>query len=200
MTITWRSARSEPPAADPALEHAAVGASGSRSVTRDDFGLAAAPLPGWSVDVRRREPDGLRIARVDRNGSLAASGEILRPVLHASTATLPQDRGDFGTGAVQRLGSGDAFLALVDYGPEVADEGLFAPQGMPRLAPSQFSPDNLQRPLPQVSAAQHFFSSGGRAFCLFAVVGAHRRRMATVPLAAAMAARVRITPYSRMPR
>lgn len=164
------------------------------------YGLASPRPAGWAVDIRRLEPDGIRVAHVDGNGLLGTTGEILRPVLHASTARLPADRGDFGSGAVQLLGSRDVFFALVDYGPEVADEGLFAAQGMPRLAPSQFSENNLQRPQAHVSAAQHFFSSGGRAFCLFVVVGAHRRRMATVPLAASMAGRVRITPYAQMSR
>ena len=36
------------------------------------------------------------------------------------------------------------------------------------------------------SASQHFFSEGGRAFCLFTVLGSHSRRMATVPRAAAV--------------
>ncbi len=96
------------------------------------------------------------------------------------------DRGDFGTGAVDLLGPDDVFVALVDYGPEVADQGLFERQGMPKLAPSQFAPNAMQRPLPGMSAAQHFFSSGGRAFCLFTVLGSHARRMASVPRAAAL--------------
>ncbi|GAB95204.1 hypothetical protein BJY21_002642 [Kineosphaera limosa] len=164
------------------------------------FGLASPRPRGWSVDIRRLEPDGLRVASVEGNSLLGSTGEILRPVLHASTAALPDDRGDFGSGAVQLLGSADVFFALVDYGPEVADTGLFAANGIPRLAPSQFSQNNLQRPQARVSAAQHFFSSGGRGFCLFVVIGAHRRRMATVPLAASMTARVRITPYALMSR
>ena len=61
------------------------------------------------------------------------------------------------------------------------------------LAPSQFGPNRLQRPLPGLSASQHFFSSGGRAFCLFTVVGSHARRMATVPRAAALVSTISIT-------
>ena len=62
--------------------------------------------------------------------------------------------------------------------------GLFGPRGVPRLAPSQFGPDRLQRVVPGRSAAQHFFTEGGRAFCLFVVLGSHARRMALVPRAA----------------
>jgi hypothetical protein len=132
------------------------------------FGLRVEPPRGWQVDVFRRP---------------AQSGEATHPVLHACTRPMPADRGDFGTGVVDVLGSEDVFVALLDYGTSVADRGLFAKQGMPALAPSQFSPDRLQRHIPGRSASQHFFSTGGRAFCLFTVLGSHARRMATVPKA-----------------
>ncbi len=164
-----------------------------------NFGLSAPRLPGWSLDITRREPEaGARVATVGGTGLLAVSGEVVRPILHAATVALPAARGDFGSGVVDALGSSDVFVALVEYGPEAADQGLFAAQGMPRLAPSQFHPDNLQRVQARVSAAQHFFSVGGRAFCLFTVVGQHNRRMVTVPQAAALVRRVDITPRSAL--
>ncbi len=110
----------------------------------------------------------------------------MHPILHACTLDLPANRGDFGSGVVDLLGSEDIFISLIEYGSDVADQGLFADQGMPRLAPSQFGPARLQRPLPGRSASQHFFSVGGRAFCLFTVIGSHSRRMGTVPRAAAV--------------
>jgi hypothetical protein len=64
---------------------------------------------------------------------------------------------------------------------------------VPRLAPSQFGPDRLQRVVPGRSAAQHFFTEGGRAFCLFVVLGSHARRMALVPPAAQMVRGIAIT-------
>ncbi len=142
--------------------------------------------PGWEARARTqppREPGG--------RGSL---------LLHAATVPLPPDRGDFGSGVVDLLGPDDVFVALVDYGSEVADVGLFANQGMPRLAPSQFGPNRLQRPLPGLSASQHFFSEGGRAFCLFTVLGSHARRMATVQRAAALVRTVRITDRDTLAR
>jgi hypothetical protein len=99
---------------------------------------------------------------------------------------MPDDHGDFGTGVVDVLGPEDVFVALLEYGTDVAGRGLFEKQGMPTLAPSQFSPDRLQRHLPGLSASQHFFSTGGRAFCLFTVLGSHARRMATVPRAVSL--------------
>jgi hypothetical protein len=133
------------------------------------FGLRVDPPTGWQAVVYRRAPE---------------PGEVTHPVLHACTRPMPDDRGDFGSGVVDDLGPEDVFVALLEYGTDVADRGLFEKQGMPALAPSQFSPDRMQRQLPGRSASQHFFSTGGRAFCLFTVLGSHARRMATVPRAA----------------
>jgi hypothetical protein len=121
-------------------------------------------------------------------------------VLHACTKPLPADRGDFGSGAVDLLGPDDIFVALVDYGAEVADRGLFERQGIPRLAPSQFAPNRLQRPLPGLSASQHFFSAGGRGFCLFTVLGSHARRMAGVQRAAQLVRTIHITDRATLAR
>ena len=164
----------------------------------DTHGMGAKAPKGWTVEVRRlpgAEPvaPGARLAA-------AHEQDVTRGVLHACTRAMPADRGDFGSGVVDLLGPDDVFVALVDYGTEVADQGLFENQGMPRLAPSQFGPNRLQRPLPGLSASQHFFSSGGRAFCLFTVVGSHARRMASVPRAAALVSRIQITDRATLAR
>lgn len=134
-----------------------------------NHGLSVRVGDGWDHRIFRRT---------------AAPGERTLPILHASTRPLPADRGDFGTGAVDLLGPSDVFVSLVEYDHELAGQGLYAPQGLPRLAPSQFSPARLQRVFAGRSAAQHFFTEGGRAFCLFVVIGSHARRMAVVPHAA----------------
>ena len=166
----------------------------------DTYGLTANAPRGWHVAVTRRP--GAMAPAAGLTGLSAATPlqDVTRPVLHACTRPLPADRGDFGTGAVDLLGPDDVFVALVDYGAEVADHGLFERQGMPKLAPSQFAPNRLQRPLPGMSAAQHFFSSGGRAFCLFTVLGSHARRMASVPRAAALVRTVHITDRDTLTR
>jgi hypothetical protein len=51
-----------------------------------------------------------------------------------------------------------------------------------------------------MSASQHFFSDGGRAFCLFTVLGSHARRMASVPRAAALVGTLRITDQATLRR
>src|SRR5690348_15414305 len=157
----------------------------------DRYGLRADAPRGWHVEVTRQpgaEPPepGARMAA-------PVLQDVTRPVLHACTRPLPAVREDFGTGVVDLLGPDDVFVALVDYGTEVADQGLFEGQGLPRLAPSQFAPNRMQRPLPGMSASQHFFSSGGRGFCLFTVIGSHARRMASVRRAAVLVSTLHIT-------
>jgi hypothetical protein len=172
----------------------------------DNYGLRATASQGWQVSVTRRPgakpaaPSGVVIRGAAPHGTEAPEADVTRAVLHACTRPMPADRGDFGSNVVDLLGPDDIFVALVDYGTEVADQGLFENQGMPRLAPSQFGPNRLQRPLPGMSASQHFFSSGGRAFCLFTVVGSHARRMASVPRAAALVASIRITDRTTLAR
>src|SRR4051794_6306773 len=143
------------------------------------YGLSVAAQPGWETRVFRREPQDPQ--------------EVTHPVLHACTRPLPAVRGDFGSGVIDVLGSDDVFVSLIEFGTEVADQGLFAEQGMPALRPSQFSVDRLPRSYAGVSAAQHFFSAGGRAFCLFVVLGAHSRRMVLVPRAHQLVRSVRVT-------
>ena len=163
----------------------------------EHYGLRAQAPPGWQVAVTRRsDADGTAPGA----RSALSEADVSRPVLHACTRPMPADRGDFGSNVVDLLGPDDAFVALVDYGTEVADQGLFEKQGLPRLAPSQFGPNRLQRPLPGLSASQHFFSSGGRAFCLFTVVGSHARRMATVRRAAALVSTIEITDRAALVR
>ena len=169
----------------------------------DNYGLRADAPQGWQVSVTRRpgaEPSSPPAPGVRGTAPGVQQGDVTRAVLHSCTRPMPADRGDFGSNVVDLLGPDDIFVALVDYGAEVADQGLFENQGMPRLAPSQFGPNRLQRPLPGMSASQHFFSSGGRAFCLFTVVGSHARRMASVPRAAAMVATIRITDRATLTR
>jgi hypothetical protein len=144
------------------------------------YGLAVAAQDGaWETRISRREPHD--------------PAEVTHPVLHACTRALPAERGDFGSGVIELLGTDDVFVSLMEFGTDVADQGLFEPQGRPVLRPSQFSANRMPRLYPGVSAAQHFFSEGGRAFCLYVVLGAHSRRMALVPRAARLLAGIRIT-------
>lgn len=155
---------------------------------RTGYGITLDVPAGWSATIARRPADigadaaarGIAPSDADPGGP----GERTLPVLHTCTLPIPTGTGDFGQGLVEQLAGEDVFVALVEYGSDLAGTGLFARSGWPRLAPSQFSPGRMPRQLPGRSASQHFFSVGGRAFCLYTVIGSHGRRMATVPRAA----------------
>jgi hypothetical protein len=109
-------------------------------------------------------------------------------VLHASTVPLPalRERGDYGSGIVERLRRDDVFVGLLEFDPASAGRGLFEREGVPRLVPDAFGPRRLQRLIAGQAGAQRFFSRRGRAFCLYAVVGSFGRRALLVPRAAAL--------------
>ena len=56
------------------------------------------------------------------------------PVAQFATFPLPDDIGDFGSGAVTLMGPQDVFASLFEYGPESVGTALFARQGRPARA------------------------------------------------------------------
>ncbi len=150
---------------------------------------------GLVVDLPSRWEGTIGRRPADAGASAAAAGalrtvapalpqEQLLPVAHLATFALPLDRGDFGSGAVDLMGAGDVFLAVVEYGPECVGTPLFASRPrLPRFEVPQFGPARLQRVQKGQAGAQAFCTVGGRAFCVYAVVGASGR-------AAALAAEV----------
>ncbi len=117
---------------------------------------------GWEARVRRQAP-----SQPGRPGNV---------LLHACTIALPDQRGDFGSGVVERLGPDDAFVAMFEYDGKDAATALFRSARLPTPKPSDFSPDVLQRTMKGNTGAQWFFSLSGRAFSLHAVLGSHARR------------------------
>ena len=141
-------------------------------------GLSVTLPPGWDGGIYRRP---------------ARPGETTHAVLHASTCALPPDRGDFGSQVVESLGPDDLFVALLEYHPDSASTSLFAPTGPPpELGARDFSPNALQRRLAGQAGAQRFFSFGGRAFCLYVVLGSFARRTTLAVLANAVIRTVQI--------
>ncbi|WP_392544808.1 hypothetical protein [Oryzobacter telluris] len=173
---------------------------------RSGFGISVDVPSGWtSAIVRRPVPPETAPAPPPEARGLAPAapaepGERTLPVVHVCTRPLPTAVGDFGSGVIELLTPEDVFVSLVEYGSDLAGFGLFERQGWPRLAPSQFSPNRMFREVPGRSGSQHFFSVGGRAFCLFTVVGSHSRRMATVPRAAGVVRSLAVEPASVMAR
>jgi hypothetical protein len=117
---------------------------------------------GWEARVRRQAP-----SQPGRPGNV---------LLHAATIALPAQRGDFGSGVVERLGPDDAFVAILEYDARDAAKVLFKAPRIPVPKPSDFSPDVLQRTRAGNTGAQWFFSVAGRPFSMHAVLGSHARR------------------------
>lgn len=140
--------------------------------------------PGW---------DGEIYPRSAPPGTLGAATRQELATLHAATFPLPRGRGDFGSGAVELMGSGDLLVVLFEHEPASAGTPLFAHRGIPLpLDPDQFHPQALQRPLPGQAGLQHFFSIQDRAFCLYVAVGSFRLRSRLVGMANSTLAGLRI--------
>jgi hypothetical protein len=95
---------------------------------------------------------------------------------------LPAERGSFGSGATELMNDDDILMVLFEYGPESADTPLFASDGPPRsFTASDCDRDALQHAIPGQSGVQRFFTTRGRAFCLYVVLGSHLDRSELIP-------------------
>ena len=149
----------------------------------DSHGIATTLPAGWEGRITRRDDVAFVPASPSTAGRspLGGSGERMFPIAHLANFALPEDRGDFGSGAVELMWPDHLFICLLEYGPEAVGTALFQAQGMPRdLVASQFNPRALQRTIPGQGGLQQFFTEGGRAFCLFIALGAHRNARALV--------------------
>ncbi|HEX9530247.1 MAG TPA: hypothetical protein VF954_03845 [Acidimicrobiales bacterium] len=146
-------------------------------------GLALELPVGWEGHIYRRAEDG--------------SGST-QPVMHVASFPLPAARGDFGGGAVERMGPDDVFVALLEFHPSSAGAALFSSPPPAALGLGDFAPSSQQTFVEGNSAAQRFFSVGDRAFCLYAVIGSHARRTALVPLVNRVLSGLAVTPLDRL--
>jgi hypothetical protein len=125
-----------------------------------------------------------------------ASSERTYPVVHLANFAIPDDRGDFGSGAVELMSTDNLFITLFEFGPESVGQPMFATQGMPRnLTAADFKPNMLQRTIEGQSGFQEFFTENGRAFCLFIAIGSHSNRLALANKANAALATIVIDPH-----
>jgi hypothetical protein len=141
-------------------------------------GLAVGLLPQWEGRIYRRTV-GSAAATTARPQAAGWPGELSHPVLHLANFALPASRGDYGTGAVERMGAANIFLALLEFGADCLGTALYAPTGLPRLTAGKFSPNGMQRRVAGQAGCQHFFTDRDRPFCLYVVIGSHQR---AVPL------------------
>lgn len=136
---------------------------------------------GWEAQITTREP-------VEPDASY-------QPVLHAANFPLPFNRGDFGSGAVEIMTGEHVFVSLLEFDPSHASTALYALTGMPRrIDVREFGRNRLQRAIPGQSGYQKFFNEGGRAFCLYIVIGDHHRRGELAKIAEKLLAGIRLQP------
>ena len=132
-------------------------------------------------------PDATRTAPPDATRSAppeppAPEGATTNTVVHVATIPLPNGVGDFASGAVQQLRDNDAIIVVFEYDAASVAQPLFARVGFPReVGPADFSPNVLQRSIRGQAGAQIFFQDGGRAFCLYVVLGSYQNRAQIVP-------------------
>lgn len=136
-------------------------------------GITAELPPGWEAEIMVRPESEAEVVR-------AGGEQTTKPVAHMANFPLPPDRGDFGSNAVEVMAAEDLLVCLIEYDNASASSELFSSEGLPTLSPDQFSPESMQRSLPGQSGTQEFFNIGGRAFCIYVVLGSHARRQATI--------------------
>ena len=133
-------------------------------------------------------------------GAITGAGKAdttATPVVHLSTAALGPNRGDFGSGAVERMRPANVLVVLLEHHPDAARTPLFANRGLPRqLTPAMFSPHQLQRTIAGQAGTQVFCHESGRAFCLYVVLGSYLRRGTLVPLVNSLLGSLEISPGS----
>jgi hypothetical protein len=150
---------------------------------------------GWEGRIGLRTqpaPDARGLGEVSAIGD---SSEVPHPIVHLANFALPEQRGDFGSGAVDLMGAEDVLVVLFEYGPECANTALFERRGIPKnLTPAMFSSSALQRTLPGQAGCQIFFTENDRAFCSYTVLGRQSSARRVLPQANDALSRTRIAP------
>jgi len=123
--------------------------------------------PGITLDL----PPGWE-AEVDGGSGAGEPGapQLRTPRTHIANFPLPNERGDYGSFAVERMQRGHALICLLEEASPASDSTLHDQTGIPRFTPGDFDPDAMQRPQPGLSGAQAFFHVEGRAFVLYVVL------------------------------
>ncbi len=130
-----------------------------------DLGVTVDLPRGWDGRISRRD-----------------GRERERAVLHLSTFPLPTERGDYGGGAVEQMHADDVLVVLLEFDPSATEQPLFQGSLPTSVDGAAFSPSVLQRVIAGQAGAQWFFSTAGRAFSLYVVLGQHANQRLLVPL------------------
>jgi hypothetical protein len=123
-------------------------------------GIAIDVLPGW--EGRIFVPD-------------LAPPAINLPILHLTDVVLTQERSSYAPELAARAGGSGTLVALLEFDHALANVGLYERKGLHLpLTRERFHHRALQFPSRVQEGHQRFFSEGGRAFCLYVVLGTGR--------------------------
>ena len=89
------------------------------------------------------------------------------PVVRIANFPLPATRDTYAAEVAETLRPGDVVVSLVEFDREVANAGLYASRGAPRLRVEDLDPKALQASGSGRLGVQRFFSIGNRAFSLY---------------------------------
>jgi hypothetical protein len=167
--------------------HGIADTSGEVALRLRGKGISVDPPNGWDVRIKSN-PKG-------------DDARVTTAVFHAATVSLPEQRGDFGGGVVETLGPHDLFVSIFEYGSESVGTALFtksAIQDLPTtMQPEWFDNTRMRRSLPGQLGTQIFFTTAGRAFCLYIVLGSMANRKELVSAVNGLLATITIDPVSR---
>jgi hypothetical protein len=91
------------------------------------------------------------------------------PVVRLANFALPLTKNTYAEDVADGLRAGEVVASLAEFSPTLADRGLYAPQGVPAVEPTDLDPRAVQRQAPGRAGVQRFFSAHGRAFSLYIV-------------------------------
>ena len=127
---------------------------------------------GWDGQIYVRDlPDHL----LD-DLTLSTTPSATYPILHASNVALPATRGDFGGTALEAMGPGGVFVAVLEAAPADAATAVYQHPVPWPLDPDDLRPEQMQRGIPGGAGCQRFFTAGQRGFCLYVAIGSHAQR------------------------
>lgn len=174
------------------------------------YGITATLPDGWDGSITKRpDPDGDPEASAEATPEVAPDAGTApdadqrraaavegteNPVAHLANFPLPAVRGDYGSGAVERMTADDVLICLVEFDPEAADTALFATDGIPQFGVNDFAPHTMQRTIAGMCGGQAFFTVAGRAFSAYVVLGSYRMRAPLVRVVNGLLAGLEIAP------
>ena len=146
----------------------------------DAHGLSCEVPRGWDVRIEQRPQSTVTTPASDAPD--APMGGFVHPTLHAATSPLPPNRGDYGSGYVEIMKATDVFVCLAEFDHEAGATAMFLDGQPTALRSADFHPEAQQRVIAGMCGTQRFFTTNGRALCLYVVLGSWVQRRSLVPV------------------